>query len=223
MKLALVSNFWDLPHEHYVLNLLFCEGLEYFHLRKKNYTRAQMESYLARIPAIFHPRIILHSHFELIDQYGLQGGHFTKKLPPEEYEWPAGTAPLNGLLPQGWQRTGYSVHSLSELREVKARYDYLFLSPVFDSISNRGYNSKFRLHDLRLFLSNKTNRPEIIALGGITEDKVERIAELGFDGLALLGHIWTAYEQEPDIVKAVQRFCGIQRLIRQFAPAGSEG
>lgn len=78
-------------------------------------------------------------------------------------------------------------HSLDELKNYKEKYDYAFLSPIFDSISKKGYQSKFNnASDLRNAVSEKN----IIALGGIDEDKIEVCRELDFSGIALCGAIW---------------------------------
>ncbi|WP_375581191.1 thiamine phosphate synthase [Marivirga tractuosa] len=79
-------------------------------------------------------------------------------------------------------------HSLQELEKCSVDYEYAMLSPIFDSISKRGYKSSFDLKELRNFL--KGRKEKIIALGGIDEDKIEKIKEAGFSGIALLGAVW---------------------------------
>ncbi len=213
MKVIVVSNFYDIPYEHHVLNLLFCEGLQRYHLRKKNYTEREMRKYLDKIPAVFLPHIILHSHFDLIDEYGLKGAHFTKKFSYQDYQQtlPAYAANTKENL---FHHLSFSLHSVQEIKELATVFDYIFLSPIFDSISNRGYNSKFKVNDLKAFLNSNTPHPDIIALGGIKAERLPQIIETGFDGLALLGHIWTIFEQDQDIVAAVKRFQNIQQLVR---------
>jgi thiamine-phosphate pyrophosphorylase len=207
MKLLLVSNFTDIHHEQYVLNLLFCEGLTCFHLRKADYSVRQMRTYIERIAEPFRERVVLHSHFELIDEYGLRGAHFTKKDPYETFLESRGLSLSDGdTLP--FDQLSFSVHSIPDIKRVPPVYDYLFLSPVFDSISNQGYNSKFRIHDLKTFLAQPTTtadrtRPQVIALGGITDAVVESVFDTGFDGV----------EQDGNMVLAIKRFRHIKNLI----------
>lgn len=209
MKIIVVSNFCDLPHEHDVLNLLFCEGLQHYHLRKVNYTENQMRNYLDRIPHYFHPRIVLHSHYSLVDEYGLKGAHFTKMFTYQDY---LQTLSVPHGPPTQFEHLSFSAHSIPEIKEMNSLFHYIFLSPVFDSISNQGYHSKFKVSDLRAFLHQEAQRTEIIALGGITDRNIPKIAELGFEGFALLGHIWTIFESDQDIAAAVRRFRTIQRV-----------
>ena len=86
-------------------------------------------------------------------------------------------------------------HSLKELEDCKEKYEYAFLSPIFDSISKAGYKSKFshRLHGLSQIKSELISAiigKNIISLGGIDEDKIETCRQLGFAGVAVLGAIW---------------------------------
>ena len=214
MKLLLVSNFTDLRHEHHVLNLLFCEGLQHFHLRKNGYTTHQMARYIEGIAEPFRRYVILHSHFELIQEYGLLGAHFTKKFGYEDFlnsrqlpAPPPGDPPI-------FNHLSFSLHTLAEIKRMPPVYNYLFLSPVFDSISNQGYTSKFRAQELKNFLSQPAPRPEVIALGGINNEVVDEVFYAGFDGMALLGYIWTRFEQDHDIAQAVHRFRFMQHIIR---------
>jgi thiamine-phosphate pyrophosphorylase len=90
----------------------------------------------------------------------------------------------------------------------------LFLSPVFDSISNQGYNSKFQPEELYQFLHQQSARPDVIALGGITDNVVDDVFDVGFDGIALLGYIWTMFEQTTDIPQTLKRFRLINSLVK---------
>lgn len=82
----------------------------------------------------------------------------------------------------------FKFHSLIEIEECKENYDYAFLSPIFDSISKAGYKSKFDLKELKGFLKNR--KEKIIALGGINEDKIGTVKDMGFSGIGLVGAIW---------------------------------
>ena len=77
-------------------------------------------------------------------------------------------------------------HSVEELKNCREQYEYAFLSPVFDSISKESYKSNFSLDELEEAVKGKN----IIALGGIDEDKIETVREIGFAGVAVLGAIW---------------------------------
>jgi thiamine-phosphate pyrophosphorylase len=169
-----------------------------------------MEIYINQIPAIFHQYIVLHSHFDLVHKYKLMGAHFTQTLTYESYcEFCLDKDPAEITV---FKHKSLSLHSIKEIKNtLKDEYQYVFLSPVFDSISNSGYNSKFRINELKLFLNNnKEERPAVIALSGINEGRLSKIHDIGFDGFALLGYIWSGFEENQNIIDSVLRYRNIQ-------------
>jgi len=63
------------------------------------------------------------------------------------------------------------------------------LSPLFPSVSKEGYSRQWDFDALRLELDKKYSF-NIVALGGITLESVQKVKDLGFDDFALLGSIW---------------------------------
>ena len=94
-----------------------------------------------------------------------------------------------------------SCHSFEEIDALPFEPNYVFLSPVFDSISKPGYPSAFAPEYLKENLQKR--RVPVIALGGITAEKVAECRKMGFRGVALLGHVW----EQPS--EAVARFTNI--------------
>ncbi len=170
--IILISNPAPVKDEIEIIGQLFNEGLEIFHLRKKEFQEDEMRKFIDGIPQKFLERIVIHSHHHLAAEYGLKGIQV-----PAVYagEVPAGTLSV-------------SFHSPEEIRKSGLPFDYCFLSPVFDSISKEGYKSRFNPDELKLFL--KDRKEIIIALGGMDEDKTEAVKDLGFSGIALLGAVW---------------------------------
>ena len=82
----------------------------------------------------------------------------------------------------------YSAHSISEVKDLVFDTDYVFLSPIFDSISKENYQSNFDLIELKEDLKNVNDK--IIALGGVTLSNVVDLKTAGFDGYAQLGDFW---------------------------------
>ena len=97
-------------------------------------------------------------------------------------------------------------HSFKELEEHKEKYEYAFLSPIFDSISKVDYKSKFDLKELKEKIANKN----IIALGGIDEDKIKICSEMGFAGVAVLGAIWNSKSPKEKFIK-LKSICHSER------------
>ncbi|RZK16066.1 MAG: hypothetical protein EOO56_21075, partial [Hymenobacter sp.] len=61
------------------LPALFAAGLSVLHVRKPGWSRAAMEADVRAIPAAYHRRLVLHTHYELALQYALRGIHLTER------------------------------------------------------------------------------------------------------------------------------------------------
>jgi thiamine-phosphate pyrophosphorylase len=179
--LIVLSTEYKRDEESAILLQLFEHGLNYFHLRKPGWTEEEMESFIQSIPEAYHNRIVIHSHFHLIERFRLRGIHLSGKNRKE-------LAPLNQE-----HVVSSSFHSFGEIKENHSPYQYVFLSPVFDSISKPGYKSKVNLtqlsEELKLWKEGK-RIPKIIGLGGVNEENISQVAEAGFSGAGLLGAIW---------------------------------
>ena len=166
-----------------ILVSFFEAGLDCFHLRKP--TEAFCVSFLEQLPLEYHQRVVLHEHFNLLCCFPkLRGFHLKESQR-------IGIENKQRAFLLDWQEKGHtlstSFHQLTSLEQDSTiNYDYAFLSPIFDSISKRGYKAKH--FDLSSF---KKNFP-LIALGGITPEKVEISRQMGFDDVAVLGAIWCA-------------------------------
>lgn len=95
-----------------------------------------------------------------------------------------------------------SFHSLLSMLEDNSNYTYVFLSPVFDSISKRGYSGAFSHSNLRSSLSK--TKHNVMALGGVKADVVQTVNELGFGGMAVLGAMWLNEKDSHDILLDLQ-------------------
>jgi thiamine-phosphate pyrophosphorylase len=211
MKLVVISSPEKVEKEHELINALFEQGLKCFHLRKPGYTKDEMQNFLKGIHPENLRRISIHSNFELIGKYNLAGIHLTgdylKSMPENALKEIYNTARKKNL------KVSSSIHSLEELSNLSFKYDYVFFSPVFESISKEGYNSKFSqteiTESLQKLKAHKV-RTEIIALGGIDETKIEKIIEMNFDGAAILGAIWNDFSKSGSISYTLEIFNSIK-------------
>ncbi|OFX38158.1 MAG: hypothetical protein A2X08_08900 [Bacteroidetes bacterium GWA2_32_17] len=156
-----------------LIHQLFYDGLEILHLRKKQYTKEDIKKFIETIHNNYHKRIVLHSHYHLAEEYHLKGIHV-----PVTYNDKGNNKPLS-----------ISFHSVNEIMESDKKFDYGFLSPVFNSISKQNYKSNFDLQNLKNYRDLFTEK-RIFALGGIDENKIDILKDTGFPGIALLGAIW---------------------------------
>ena len=82
--------------------------------------------------------------------------------------------------------------------------DYVFLSPIFDSISKQGYKGVFSENVLRN--AEGIIDAKVIALGGVTFSAIPWLQSLNFGGAAFLGDVWEriATEGNAQLVKYME-------------------
>lgn len=152
--------------ETMIVHELFNEGVDLYHLRKPTWTSDQIEDWLNDFGSEFRSKIVLHNHLDLANKYQISKVHYSK-------------------LPKGMKNVfSTSTHSIDELEKKGKEVQQAFLSPVFDSISKKGYSGK--LFDV----SNIKIDTIKVALGGIDKNNIKKAFDLGFDKVALLGAIW---------------------------------
>ena len=165
------------PGEAALINDLFGAGLHLLHVRKPNADPGCVAALLRDVDPRFRSRLAIHYFPALADSFALGGLH----LSGGRFSRPA-----------GWGgRLSASCHSFSEVQTaLVAGADYVFISPVFDSLSKCGYLSAFSTADLLAARSNGLIDSRVVALGGVTPARLPLLASLGFGGAAFLGWLW---------------------------------
>jgi thiamine-phosphate pyrophosphorylase len=184
---------WD---EIAIINRLFEAGLQRFHLRKKGFTVADYRRYLSCLDEVFLPRVVLHGGgFELYGEFPVAGIHLS------------GADRNNVSLRQQIahipvDHISTSFHAWSEISHDPTDYGYVFMSPVFDSISKTNYQAAVDLRGLavlrRKFEEKERQCPRICALGGVDAPHLPILKQYRFDGAAIYGAIWKS--AHPDTV-----------------------
>ena len=204
MRLLVLTSSDHVKDEHDVIRQLFRAGLKTLHVRKPSFTSAQMTEYLKQFPERYRSRLVLHSHHGLAVRFKLKGIHLTEKDRKSVLKmWKCF---YYYKLRKPKLRISTSLHKTEEINKLGHKYDYVFLSPVFQSISKENHKPKFSLS--RLQEAVKTAKYKVFALGGIDESKISTCKELGFKGVGLLGSIWMDN-------KPVERFKVIKELCRE--------
>ncbi|MCC7302219.1 MAG: thiamine phosphate synthase [Bacteroidia bacterium] len=160
-------------------------GLPTLHMRKPKLSTGELRALIREIPSHFHSRIIIHSHHNLVREFDLKGIHVTRL---HKKRWlrlwlNEKLFRFKGKIPE----RSCSFRKLASLYEEKDPYTHVFLSPVFDSLSG-SLQSGFNEFSLRAALAKTPYK--VIARGGIELEKLEKVAELGFAGLAFYSAIW---------------------------------
>lgn len=176
MKIIIITREDYIHDEAKLINRFFDCGLQRLHLRKPSWSLIETADLLQKIDGHHYPKIVLHDNYSLLNKYHLGGVHLNRRN--------------NSFNSEVAITTSTSCHSFSEVIEMKAKYDYLFLSPIFDSISKKGYKTPFLRHDLEHARDEGVIDERVIALGGVTIEKLHDVKTIGFGGAAILGDAW---------------------------------
>lgn len=165
------------PGEAAFINKLFLHGVDLLHFRKPEASIGECRRLLREIPARWHERIVLHDNFSLLGEFGLHGVHLNRRNP----------MPPVGFLGS----VSCSCHSLEEVKVSKGHRDYVFLSPIFDSISKQGYGSAFSPEMLTQAAGAGIVDESVYALGGMDVSRLSLVRSWHFGGAVFLGDIWS--------------------------------
>ncbi len=156
-----------------IVQLLDGGKISRIHIRHPRVDERIIRKLLESIPPMYYPRLSLHDSHHLAAEYCLGGVHLNGRNPMVPGDF-------TGLVSR-------SCHSAGEVYDSEG-LDYVFLSPVFDSISKPGYQSAFAPAELRNILAQA--RVRVYALGGVTPERLPELESLGFYGAAMLGAAW---------------------------------
>ena len=199
-----------------LIKQMFDLGLDWLHLRKPGSGEDDYRALLMELSPYERSRTVLHEHYHLAPELAAGGIHANSRhpfpfkptgerseakfadergetaFPDMSHSGPTATysGPTTAYSGPTAAMLSVSCHSLEELSAHKAKFDYLFLSPIFDSISKKGYSGRFTREQLLEARDNGLIDKKIIALGGITAGNIPIIRELGFGGGAVLGSVW---------------------------------
>ena len=151
--------------------------VEFFHIRKPQFTETQLREYLSLFPADVRERLTLHDHHHLAAEYGIGGLHLNRRNPYV----------AENLADK---RISASCHSIGEFAKQQAHCAYCFLSPIFDSVSKQGYTSAFAPDTLKRAFAEGLLNGKAVALGGVTHEKIPLLQEIGFSACASIGDLW---------------------------------
>lgn len=193
--LIVLTSEQEIPNEASLLNQLFEAGLEVLHFRKPKMSYDDHCGCLNQIDRQYHNRIVVHYYHELVNEYNLKGIHFQEQKRRDCIDNPSHY--FKDLNMFG-KTISSSFHEPAVLENCEFEFDYHFLSPVFSSISKKGYNG-------RGFDVNEIDKL-IIGMGGIDVETIARAIELGYKGIGVLGGVWNAENPIKSFVQLKRKY-----------------
>ena len=180
MKLIIMTKSTFFVEEDKIITTLFDEGLECLHLNKPGSAPIYSERLLSLLSDDYYKRIVVHDHFYLKEEYGLNGIHLDglESLPPDGYKG----------------RISRTCLSLDELKNAKKESNYVFLRNIFDSLTDSTKKASFTEDMLTEASKKGLIDKRVYALSGITIDNIKRAKDLGFGGVVICGDLWNKFD-----------------------------
>ena len=177
MQLVVITSPKPVEQEQQICAAMFELGLQTLHLRKPEASISELRMWLKALPEQYHERVMLHTHHQLAEEFEVKGLHFREADRAAAANTPKYTLTFST-----------SFHALTQVQQAQPYFDYGFLSPVFQSISKKKYSAAFATDELREVVPQA--KLPLLALGGVTAEKLPLVQEMGFKGAAVLGAVW---------------------------------
>jgi thiamine-phosphate pyrophosphorylase len=205
MQLIVCSTPEVLPDEQQLVQELMHSGLETFHLRKPTFSTAEMRDWLEQLSSADCRKVVLHSHWLLAEEFKIKGIHIgagaLKNMPlAEQVAWMS-------YAKRKQLTISSSVHDQEEINQLPEGFDYVWLSPIFESISKEAYESSFSDDQFDEWTKElkEQKRTQVYALGGVSARHAIKLAQRGFDGMVVLGSVWSTIKGIEDKEQIKQR------------------
>ena len=179
MKVIVISPEGHDPRESAALGAFLELGLGSYHVRKPTWLKEELEAWILGLPVAWRRRLVLHQHHDLVASLGLLGIHEKDAGPSKRVS-----------------TASRSCHDMDSLLSALGKHPYVIFGPVFPSLTKPGYGPEpdYSWADFKKVLASKRvpGGTLVHAIGGITAEVLPHCADLGFDGVAVLGSLWTS-------------------------------
>ncbi len=152
-----------------IIGMLESGVIDRMHLRKPESDISVLRKLLEAIPQELHSRLSLHDAPELISDFPDVGFNYNRRH----------------SLGVEAKVLSCSCHSSEDVFRADSGLNYVMLSPVFDSISKRGYRGMTFDREKDTLESRI-----VIAMGGVVPSRFVELKKRGFSGAAMLGYLW---------------------------------
>ncbi|WP_410881069.1 thiamine phosphate synthase [Myroides sp. DW712] len=193
--MVVITPEYNHPKELSLANEMLARGLPLLHIRKPYWTFEQLEHWVEKISYQHQDRLVIHIPTPVINNCLKVFKQYSRLINSIKAQYAHLSTENCSLVNNYMSELPYlstSVHNSTESKQLSTRHRRAFLSPVFTSISKRGYHPT--IDWTSILQAWEFPWIQTVALGGITPEYIPIIQAQGFDDFAVLGAIWQAQE-----------------------------
>lgn len=204
----------NIENEIEIISQLLDNGADYLYIYKPELDDYSLVDFVESIPEKYWKQCISTSLI-ITKEFDLGGYHFIREIVQKNELY---NEKILLWLKETNKISSVTAHNIEEIKMYAGMFNHVIVSPLFPSISKENHCYDWNMEDLRIMISdvrfkslpilrNSNLKSQIFAVGGVDSDKIETVKNLNFDGIGLLGAIWS----EPE--NAVSKFQNIKNLI----------
>ena len=122
-KIVVITPETDHPDEAKILSTLVSDYNCIIHIRKPNFSIDAYKTYLQKYNHLLH-HFVLHEHHSLVKYFPVKGIHLKES-----------DRRSNKEIPNGAKVVSTSLHTIEDVKNLSHEFEYIFYSPLFESIS----------------------------------------------------------------------------------------
>lgn len=182
MKVIVITHEEFLHGEDELLGKIARTPVFKIHLRKPGANAETLQQFISHCSPELRKKLILHDWYDLVTSFSL-GGYYFRAENLHRCKVYSNHKNSSKCLTTG-------IHTAEELQDLPDWITYAWISPVFPSISKKGYHKKWDYQTLTYAL--QSSKIPVFALGGIDATRIDQVRSMGFYGVAVKGAIWSA-------------------------------
>lgn len=194
MKIILYTPANNIENEVDLISQLMDNGVDYLYIYKPDLDDFSLVDYVETIPERYWKQCISTSLI-ITKEFDLGGYHFKRDIVQKNELY---NEKILNWLKETNKISSVTAHSIDELKKYKNIFNHVIVSPLFPSISKENHSYDWNMEELKLTTPVcRTGRHDsrlttkLFAVGGVDIDKIEKVKNLNFDGIGLLGAIWS--------------------------------
>ena len=206
MKTIIYTPANNIENEVEIISQLLDNGADYLYIYKPELDDYSLVDFVETIPERYWKQCISTSLI-ITKEFDLGGYHFTRDIVQKNELY---NEKILAWLKETNKISSVTSHDIEELKKYTDKFNHVIVSPIFPSISKENYSYDWNMEELQLTLNARLSTVDckLFAVGGVDENKIDEIIKLNFDGIGLLGALWS----EPE--NAVNNFNQILEKIK---------